>query len=279
MTVDDADARFREWMRDNMTKATELIGVTIDGGPVFGWLDRSISVAVRKDNTDLWLRVVSEDQKWVQQDFWTGNQDANILTGVPKPTVVDTVEWDDHRRQRAELMTRLPGEPCSPTDALRDDEPPPPPWWAELRLALNTLSRTPTRRVNVDQEKLDQRVHAAFGDRIALKVEHWETAHGDLHWGNLLGPQLGIVDWEHWGRAPLGTDAATLYCYSLLAPTTARTVHRVFTDVLDTPAGRTAQLYAVARLLHRARRGEHPDLGEPLTAHAEALLVSGEQPH
>ncbi|MGH3620218.1 MAG: aminoglycoside phosphotransferase [Sciscionella sp.] len=272
MTLDDADALFRDWMRDNLLTAAGHFQVTIVGEPVFGWLDRSISVGVTRDGAEYWLRVVSEDPQWVHLDFWTGNQDATILTTLPKPTVLDTIEWDEHRRQRAELMTRLPGRPCSPTDALRADVALPPHWWSRLRDALTTLSRTPTTRVNVDQDRVDDRVHAAFGDQVTLRIEHWETAHGDLHWANLLRPELGILDWEHWGHAPAGTDAATLYCYSLLAPATARTVHTTFAGTLDTPAGRIAQLYVIARLLHRARRGEHPDLVEPLTRHAQALL-------
>ncbi|MGH3550400.1 MAG: phosphotransferase [Pseudonocardiaceae bacterium] len=39
----------------------------------------------------------------------------------------------------------------------------------------------------------------------------WTTAHADLHWGNLRGPQLCILDWESWRPAPAGYDMATLY--------------------------------------------------------------------
>ncbi|MGH3832986.1 MAG: phosphotransferase [Pseudonocardiaceae bacterium] len=46
-----------------------------------------------------------------------------------------------------------------------------------------------------------------------LQINHWQTVHGDLHWGNLLQPRLGILDWETWGQGPAGTDIATLYCY------------------------------------------------------------------
>ncbi|RZS43352.1 hypothetical protein EV193_102331 [Herbihabitans rhizosphaerae] len=265
-------------MRDNLTRAAKHFGVTVSGQPVFGWLDRSISVAVRKGGADRWLRVVSEDPKWVHLDFWKGNRDSNNIIDIPKPIVLASFEWDEHRRQRAELMTRLPGRPCSSTDVLRTDIPLSSQWWSQLRRALSVLSRTPTGRVNVDQNKVDQRVHAAFGEHVNIKVEQWETAHGDLHWGNLFRPRLGIVDWEHWGRAPAGTDAATLYCYSLLAPSTARALHDVFADVLDSPAGQVAQLYVIARLSHRARRGEHPDLVEPLANHARSLLGDPGQP-
>lgn len=45
----------------------------------------------------------------------------------------------------------------------------------------------------------------------------WTTAHGDLHYGNVTrGPH--VLNWQGWGRAPYGYDAATLYVYALLIP-------------------------------------------------------------
>ncbi len=64
----------------------------------------------------------------------------------------------------------------------------------------------------------------------------WQTAHGDLHWANLFGPQLAIIDWEGWGRGPVGLDAATLYCCSLPAPGTAERVYRTFHKLGRPPA-------------------------------------------
>ncbi|MFD5856771.1 hypothetical protein [Streptomyces chartreusis] len=45
----------------------------------------------------------------------------------------------------------------------------------------------------------------------------WSTAHGYLHWVNLTS-FLKILDWEGWGQAPCGFDAAMLYACSLLRP-------------------------------------------------------------
>jgi hypothetical protein len=69
----------------------------------------------------------------------------------------------------------------------------------------------------------------------------------------------------------LTTDAATLYCYSLLVPEVARQVYEVFSDVLDTPAGRLAQIHVAARLLTRAEQ-DFPDLIDPLRRHVQPLL-------
>ncbi|MBM7771328.1 hypothetical protein JOD54_001532 [Actinokineospora baliensis] len=274
MTTDtgEADARFKKWMHDNLTRAAGHFGVSVVGVPLAGWLDRSISAAVSKDGTDHWLRVVSEDKQWTGGDFWTGNHDANVFTDLRKPRVLDVFEWEEWRQQRAELMTLVPGRACSPTDVLRIAVDLPDAWWTELRRTTDTVAATPTERVNSTQDKVTERLVQRFGQAVDSTVHKWETVHGDLHWANLLGPEFGLLDWELWGRGPAGTDAATLLSYSLLVPKTAQRVREVYADVLDTRAGRLAQLYVVARLSRRIEGGDYPDLAEPLKRHAAALL-------
>lgn len=254
-------------MGTNLDHAADHFGLTVGAEPMFGWLDRSISAPVSRDDDQYWLRVVSEDRKWIGGDFWTGNLDANVFTDIAKPRVLEVFEWEEWRQQRAELMTRLPGRPCSPTDALRVVVDLPAQWWAELRRSITVIAAKPTKRVNTPQEKVTDRIQERFGDAVDPTVTRWETVHGDLHWANLVGPQFGLLDWELWGQGPAGTDAATLLCYSLLVPEVAEHVRELFADVLDTPAGRLAQLFAVARLPRRVDGGEYSDLlsgvGEP----------------
>jgi hypothetical protein len=268
----EADARFEEWMRTNLERAADHFGLTITGEPIVGWIGRSIGAPVSKSDDKYWLRVVSEDRQWIGGDFWTGNVDANIFTDVPKPQVLDVFEWEEWRQQRAEVMTRLPGRPCSPTDVLRTQIDLSPGWWTDLHRTITAIAPTRTHRVNVDQDKVTDRVRQRFGNAVDPNVTDWETAHGDLHWGNLFAPRFGLLDWELWGSAPAGTDAATLFCYSLLVPEMAERVHDTFADALDTAAGRLAQLYVVARLLRRIDGGDYPDLAEPLARHADDLL-------
>jgi phosphotransferase family enzyme len=262
--VAEADRQFAEWMRGNLARAAEHFGVTVAGEPVFGWRLRSISAAVNGPYGHRWLRVVSEQIQWAQGDWWTGNTDANIITGLRKPRVLDVVEWEipEVRRQRAELMTRVSGWRCSDSDVLQGKVELPPTWWAELRRSLDAIRATPTARMRKDEPAIRKAVRDALG--LSIEVKAWETVHGDLHWANLLQPEFGILDWELWGRGPVGTDAASLYCYSLLAPSTAATVWDTFADVLDTPPGITALLYVASRLLHRVDMGDHPELAAPL---------------
>jgi hypothetical protein len=121
-----------------------------------------------------------------------------------------------------------PGQACSPTDALRSSLLLSDTWWSD--------------RTNSDQQQITQRIHAHFGDAVDADVDRWETVHGDLHWSNLVHPRCGLLDWQLWGRGPVGTDAATLYCYSLSVPATARKVYAIFADALNShvwPGGPT----------------------------------------
>lgn len=171
------------------------------------------------------------------------------------------------------MLTTIAGKPCSPTDMLRGEPKIRDFWWFDLRRALKTLATTPTTRVHADQDRVTFRIRKRFGDSIDTTVTEWATSHGDLHWANLLHTPFGLLDWELWGRAPAGTDTATLLCHSLLVPTTADRIRTLFTDLLSTPTGRVAQLYVIARLLRRIDGGDYPDLAEPLTRHAESLLA------
>lgn len=270
----DGDATFRNFQRYNLGRAAEHFGVTVTGSPSFGWRLRSIGAPVASEHGVSWLRVVSEEPQWAQGYAWTGNVDANTITNIVKPRVLDVFEWSERnwRNQRAELMTLVPGEPCSSTDVLRAPLNVPDVWWTELRASLDALAATPTERTHADQARVTDRVRGRFGDGVDTTVVRWATVHGDLHWSNLMRPRLGVLDWELWGAAPAGTDAATLLCYSLLLPEVAEQVRAMFADLLDSRTGRVAQLYVVARLLRRIDGGDYPELAEPLAAHARDLL-------
>ncbi|GAB7180196.1 hypothetical protein ATKI12_0027 [Kitasatospora sp. Ki12] len=116
----------------------------------------------------------------------------------------------------------------------------------------------------VRQEYLDRAMPQYLGIPIDTKVTAWTTAHGDLHWANLTGPTLTVLDWEGWGTAPAGYDAALLYAYSLLVPETAAEVRRRLAHVLTTPAGRFAGLVVITELLQTTTRGDNLELEGPL---------------
>lgn len=270
-TIAKADARFCEWMRGNLHHAADHFGLAISGQPVFGWRLRTIGAPASGPGGPRWLRVVTEFPEWAQGDTWTANMDANTITGITKPQVLDVLEWDEQswRHQRAEVMTLLPGRAISPTNQLREAVELPDSWWAELRASIDVLRATPTERVSTDQDRVSERIRDALGAEVC--AQEWETVHGDLHWGNLLAPQFALLDWEMWGRGPAGTDAATLLLYSLLVPEIAERVHATFADLFDTETGRVAQLAVAARLHSRIASGDYSELAEPLQHHVCGL--------
>ncbi|WP_167545510.1 phosphotransferase [Amycolatopsis rubida] len=279
-TDDLTDDRFAEWMRQQLTAAAERLGLSVTGPAKCGQAYRSISADAEGPGGSCWLRVGTEDARWTDDPMWTGIASSAAITGVPMPRPLAAAAWtsdrwaavEGHPRGlRADVVTRLEGRPCSPTEVLRQDLELPDDWWSDLVAALQNLRGTPTTRFARGSGP-DHAIADVFGAEIADRhpITRWETTHGDLHWNNLFGPRVGILDWEMWGKGPAGTDAATLLCCALLTPRTAQRVRDAFADVLDTEAGRAAQLFVAARLIQRHRF--HPDLVGPLQAHVRDML-------
>ncbi len=262
----EIDARFTDWLHECLQRAAARFGVVIQSAPIFGWRLRSISAPISGSGQDGWLRVVTEQPRYLPADFWTGNHDANNIVSVAKPVVLDVGEWFDsewHRQVRAELMTRQPGIPCSRTDVLRQPLHLSDHWWSDLRSGLGALHAESTSRVNADQDRVSQRVCEVFGDQLDVRVEHWHTVHGDLHWGNLVSQPFALLDWEMWGRGPAGLDEATLRCYSLLVEPIKARLDDEFRQALSGRSGCVATVYAAARLLRRAT-ADFPDIADVL---------------
>jgi hypothetical protein len=107
--------------------------------------------------------MVTEPTGWAYDPAWTGNIDAAGITGVHRPEVLDTAEWDEHdRRARAELMTLAPGRAIATDMALCDRVNLNNTWWADLRASLDTLAAYPTDRICLDTDLLRLRILASF---------------------------------------------------------------------------------------------------------------------
>ncbi|MEU9889109.1 aminoglycoside phosphotransferase [Sphaerisporangium sp. NPDC051011] len=268
----------RAFLRRVLSDGATRLGVSLIGQSVFGWHDRTIgSAALRAGGGRFWLRATAEHRDFADGDTWTGNHDANRITGVPRPEVMARAEWDEPPVvMYAELMTYVPDAPCSSTPELTEWLTLPSTWWIELRQALDTLAVQPTSRGCHDPRSFVRRVEDYYGRRLGPHTPTLQTEHTDLHWANLTKPGLWLLDWEYWGAAPAGYGAALLYCHSLLVPGMAARVHEVFADLLDTPTGFVAQLSAAAHILDRAERlGDYRDLRIPAQEHALRLLSAG----
>lgn len=269
-----ADSAHRDRMLAFLDQAAQRLGCRVTGQTSFGWMDRTLGApGARADGSVCWIRVVSEQVQWVDGTFWTGNAEANVITDVSKPVVLDTVEeHEDDRWFRAEIMSMVDPLPVSSTSELHEIPELKAAWFSDLALSLEALTRTTTERVAYTQDRVTQRLREYFGERIDPVVDRWQTAHADLHWANLTAPDLVILDWEQWGQAPLGYDIATLYCHSLLVPDVADRIHSEHREVLDSPDGRRSTLLAVARMLSRTRQGDYTDLVGPLHRLADQVL-------
>ncbi|QWF85804.1 aminoglycoside phosphotransferase family protein [Amycolatopsis sp. CA-230715] len=175
-------------------------------------------------------------------------------------------------------MTRVPGAALSADSVLREDPHLPDRWWEDLARALEHLSAHPppvAGTVNTERYLINN-VRGFFDVDLDGRLPDlvWTTAHADLHWGNLTGPELAILDWGDLAAAPAEYDLATLYCNSLLVPAVAVRVLRMGADVLTEPGGRVSLLLAACRYLTLAQEdGPYRGLGEALTALGRTQLA------
>jgi hypothetical protein len=212
--------------------------------------------------------------------FWTGGVDASreLPATVPRPRLLRWHEWHcDGWTYRAELYERLSTQPISPTAVLNAEADIPSHWWSALRAAIDNIGATSTRRITVEPGYLAWVMPRHLGRPLPTAPSGpWVTAHGDLHYANLCGPALAILDWEGWGLAPAGYDAATLHAHSLAVPAAAARVRHELADHLATASGTYAELVVISELLDGARHGHHTDLVQPL--HRRAARLLGREP-
>lgn len=274
-------------MRRAHTTACGVFGVGPDavssGAEAWGWRARTLSRPVSGPHWAGWLRLVHSPVDKAHGKLWTGPEDADRLVPrqVPRPRLRAVRQWVEGQEvYKAELYDRLPGPSLSPTPVIAENVPTmAAAWWEELRTALGRLSTVRTERVAVRQEYLDRampRYLAFLNGSVPTVPPAWSTAHGDLHWANVAGPELAVVDWEGWGLAPAGYDAALLHAYSLAAPQTAARVRHELAPVLDTEAGRFSELTVIAELLQAAERGDNEQLVPALRQRAREVHRSAQ---
>lgn len=270
MYAPPADPADERRMVEAHHRAATRLGVTLTGPASWGWNGRTLGRRGRhREYGDCWLRLDSAPAGRRPDTLWEGASAAwHALPGVPQPRLYAVDESRaDHMLYHAELAAYLSSEVCFGVPVLRDPLDLPDSWWASLRASLTTISAARTDRPTLRREWLDRAFPRFLGLPAPRHVE-FTTAHGDLHWSNLTRQGPVLLDWEAYGTAPRGYDAALLLAYSLLVPRTAARVRAELGHLLDTPAGRIARLTAAAELLDNASRGDHPELVPHLRAMA-----------
>lgn len=225
-----------------------------------------------RTSRDTWVRV-ERRQRWrINSAVWIGLEAAATIRGVKKPDWFQSTTWTDQgrdvvwRADEVELITAPIVGDLATAATLPDS------WWTSLRESLTALAAHPTERVGMSQAHLTKRITEIFGG-VDTAVDEWATAHTDVHWSN-LSAEGHILDWEDWGAAPRGHDAACLWQSSLPDPRLAARVHHEFAADLDTRSGKLAQLLQCANAIRAAaRRGTSTPLSEPAKAAADVLLA------
>ena len=256
-------------MRDMYATAASALRATPAGSRVaWGWRGRTLSRPVTSATGEGWLRLVSAPADRAGGKLWEGPQEAeaSMPAVVPRPRLRKRRVWTegDHG-YLAELYDMVTDPTVTSAEPILRQAPDlDEAWWQGLDGALTAIAGVRTSRMAVRQEYLDRAMPQFLGADIDTTVPVWATAHGDLHWANLTNPTLTLLDWEGWGLAPAGYDAAVLRAYSLLVPQTAREVRQRLGRVLDTPAGRFAELAVTTELLQTMSRGDNLELERPL---------------
>lgn len=230
-----------------------------------------------------WLRVTSlplakaprQGSAPLPEDPWRGPEDAawRVPVKVPRPSFAAMHRWTrGGHAYHADLHTHARGVPLSatvlPPEGLRPDDP----WWGQLSEALTVVSDVQTQRVAVRKERVAWAMPRFLGSNAPTQAPSWATAHGDIQWSNLAGPSLEILDWERWGVAPEGYDAATLYVASLGVPELAAEILDRFSTTLNSPSGRFSQLYVASEFIQGFERGNNRQIEVEVRALAAQLL-------
>jgi hypothetical protein len=230
------------------------------------------------DGAPAWLRVESAPKPGGR--LWEGNRLAEQLLPphIPRPRLLAAHTWGTGPVFQAQVFSHVPASAASKTPDLHEPPNVDPTWWTDLRSVLHDLQQVPAphgRRSHTPGyiARIPTYLPEVVERGVDLTVRTWVTAHGDLHWANLTKDPLVLVDWEGWGTAPAGYDAAVLHAYALAEPDTAAKVRATFADVLDTEDGRLAQLLISAEIIQAAPRDSlHARLAPHAHAHARHLL-------
>ncbi|MGW2702289.1 hypothetical protein [Streptomyces sp. NPDC001340] len=220
------------------------------------------TVGARTDR-GTWVRIERRLLEKVRGQGWNGTECAAVLDGVAKPAWLQGMSWSDAAGAamwRADETELLPGEPVGPDSVLALPEE----WWEALNSSLDALAEQRTTRVAtpdtvaITQAGVTAAIKETFPEVSDTTIGEWAPAHADLNWANMTTPQFCLFDWEDWGMAPRGLDAAWLWGNSLVLPELAERVWRERRRDLESRDGMLMSLFFCTKVL-----GPHADPGDP----------------
>ena len=250
-------------------------------------LDRTTVVRKRRSfgftsDHGTWVRIEARNVERIAQQGqgWNGIEAAAVLCGIAKPVWHQSVSWSDNEQGmmwRADETTFVTAPPIkSQGGTLVVDPGLPDSWWATLKDSLGALASAATTRVAtlhtapITQARVTSTIEGVFLGAVDTGVDEWTVAHADLTWANLTGPECFLLDWEDWGTAPRGLDAAMLWANSLAVRGLADRVYRELAADLGSRSGKVLSLFFCASIIGAS--GYDGPLREPAVREAERLI-------
>ncbi|MEU5148442.1 hypothetical protein AB0G42_14755 [Streptomyces yangpuensis] len=237
------------------------------------------SLGARTDR-DTWVRIERRRFEKIGNQGWNGTECAALLDGVAMPQWRRGAAWrqrDEPVMWRADETDLLPGAPVG-NSVLVTDPFLPETWWEALNRSLDALSVQSTSRVatpdtvTITQGGVEEAVHRFLPAGTDAEVRQWQPAHADLNWANMTGPEFSLFDWEDWGLAPRGLDAASLWGNSLAVPGLAERARHERRQDLESRDGKLMTLFVCAKILAPDAHPEDPRL-EPARRMAEQVAA------
>lgn len=263
MTLRSVDLR-KEPVEAVLDRVERSLGVRLDHETV---VRKRRSVGARTDRGS-WVRVERRGLDRIGVQGGDGTASAEALRGIAKPAWLAGVAWRDETEPvmwRADETELLPGAPVG-SAVVAEDPLLPEEWWAALNASLDALAAQHTNRIatpdteTLTQELVTETVHSVFPG-VDTAVGEWRAAHADFNWANMTAPVFCVFDWEDWGMAPCGLDAASLWGASLAVPALADRVRSERREDLQSRDGKVMTLFVAAKILGPYAGPDDPRLG------------------
>ncbi|MFE0421210.1 hypothetical protein [Streptomyces sp. NPDC058953] len=262
MTPRSVDLR-REPVETVLDRVERSLGVLLDQESV---VRKRRSLGARTDR-GTWVGIERRGLDRIGAQGGDGTASAEALTGIAKPAWLGGVAWRDTTEPvvwQADETELLPGPPVG--SAVIADEPQlSEEWWTAMNASMDALAAQHTNRIatpdteTLTQELVTGTIHNVFPD-VDTSVSEWRPSHADVNWANMTAPTFCVFDWEDWGMAPRGLDAASLWGASLAVPALADRVRKERRDDLESRDGKLMTLFTAAKILGPCADPQDPRL-------------------
>lgn len=249
-------------------------------------LDRQALVRKRRSlggrtGRGTWVRIERRGFERIGPQGWNGTEAAAVLQGVAMPEWYQGLAWrapGEPVMWRADELELVPSPSVGKGALVLEDPGLPDAWWEALNASLDALASQQTPRiatpdtVTITQEQVTQTLGEVFPGVANTWIERWTPAHADLTWANVMGPEFSLIDWEDWGMAPRGLDAATLWGNALAVPGLADRVHKERRADLESRDGKLMSLFFLSKIVGPYAYDEDPLLA-PARKEVERLVA------